>query len=53
MSRKANCWDNSMAESLFKTIKHEQLYRFKFKSYSQLYGSISDYIGWYNREKIH
>lgn len=29
MSRKGNCWDNAVAESFFKTIKHEWLYRFK------------------------
>ena len=45
MSRKGNCWDNAVAETFFKTIKYEWLYRFKFNSYSQLYDSISDYIG--------
>ena len=34
MSRKGNCWDNAVAESFFKTIKHEWLYSFKFTSYS-------------------
>lgn len=32
MSRNGNCWDNAIAESFFKTIKHEWLYRFKFTS---------------------
>lgn len=32
MSRKGNCWDNAVAESFFKTIKYEWLYRFKFNS---------------------
>ena len=27
MSRKGNCWDNAVAESFFKTIKYEWLYR--------------------------
>ena len=53
MSRKGNCWDNAVAESFFKTIKCEWLYRFKFNSYSQLYDSIDDYINWYNNERIH
>ena len=44
MSRKGNCWDNAVAESFFKTIKHEWLYRFNFKSFSQLYESVQDYI---------
>lgn len=53
MSRKGNCWDNAVAESFFKTIKHEWLYRFKFTSYTQLYQSIEDYIDWYNTERLH
>jgi len=53
MSRKGNCWDNAVAESFFKTIKHEWLYRFKFISYQQLYSSIEDYINWYNIERLH
>lgn len=53
MSRKGNCWDNAVAESFFKRIKYEWLYRFKFKSYNQLYGSIEDYICWYNIERLH
>ncbi|MDW5289164.1 IS3 family transposase [Formosa sp. PL04] len=53
MSRKGNCWDNAVAESFFKTIKYEWLYRFKFTSYNQLYSSIEDSILWYNNERLH
>ena len=53
MSRKGNCWDNAVAESFFKTIKHEWLYRFKFNSYNQLHSSIEGYITWYNTKRIH
>ena len=53
MSRKGNCWDNAVAESFFKTIKHEWLYRFRFNSFSQLYESIEDYINWYNTKRLH
>jgi len=53
MSRKGNCWDNAVAESFFKTIKYEWLYRFKFTSYNQLDKSIKDYIHWYNTERLH
>jgi transposase InsO family protein len=45
MSRKGNCWDNAVAESLFKTIKHECTNRYKFTSYNQLYQCLSEYIG--------
>ncbi len=53
MSRKANCWDNAVAESFFKTIKYEWLYRLKFTSYSQLSESLKDYINWYNNKRLH
>lgn len=53
MSRKGNCWDNAVAESFFKTIKCEWIYRFKYTSYEQLYSSIKVYICWYNTERIH
>ena len=53
MSRKGNCWDNAVAESFFKTIKHEWLHRFKFTSYWQLFNSIEDYINWYNTRRLH
>ena len=53
MSRKGNCWDNAVAESFFKTIKHEWLYRFKFTSFEQLSDSIEDYINWYNNKRLH
>ena len=53
MSRKGNCWDNAVAESFFKTIKHEWLNRFKYTSYQQLYTSIENYITWYNNERLH
>lgn len=53
MSRKGNCWDNAVAESFFKTIKHEWLYRFKFTSFKQLLEASEDYINWYNTKRIH
>jgi putative transposase len=53
MSRKGNCWDNAVAESFFKKIKHEWLYRFRFKSFEQLYSSIEEYIHWYNTKRVH
>lgn len=53
MSRKGNCWDNAVAESFFKTIKYEWLYRFKFDSCFQLYESIHSYITWYNTKRLH
>ena len=54
MSRKGNCWDNAVAESFFKTIKTESLYRYKFETMNQVYSTVFDYIdGWYNTMRIH
>ena len=53
MSRKGNCWDNAVAESFFKTIKHEWLNRYKLNNQKQLYYSIDKYIKWYNTKTIH
>ena len=54
MSRKGNCWDNAVAESFFKTIKSEELYRHEFENMGQVYSAVFDYIdGWYNTKRIH
>lgn len=53
MSRKGNCWDNAVAESFFKTIKHECLDRYKFHSFEQLYNCVTNYINWYNTQRLH
>ena len=54
MSRKGDCWDNAVAESFFKTIKVESLYRYKFETIEQVYSVVFDYInGWYNTRRIH
>jgi len=54
MSRKGNCWDNAVAESFFKTIKHEALNKTTFNDYNTLYKFIFRYIdGWYNTTRCH
>jgi putative transposase len=40
MSGKGNCWDNALAESFFKSIKHEWLYRFSFKNIFEAYYQV-------------
>ena len=50
MSRKGNCWDNSVAESFFKTLKVE----LDFKTIEQAKPAIFEYIEiWYNRKRLH
>ncbi len=53
MSRKANCWDNAVAESFFKTLKYEGVYRYKFSSFLQANFVIKRYIEWYNTKRLH
>tara|TARA_B110000014_G_C20063734_1_gene554172 strand:+ start:489 stop:1337 length:849 start_codon:yes stop_codon:yes gene_type:complete len=54
MSRKGNCWDNAVAESFFKTIKHERLNQYNFKSIQEVKRVVFEYIEyWYNRMRLH
>jgi len=53
MSRKGNCWDNAVAESLFKTIKYECTNRYVFNYYLDAYKIIDQYIKWYNCKRLH
>jgi transposase InsO family protein len=54
MSRKGNCWDNAVAESFFKSIKTESIYRSQLKSKLMTKMEIFWYIEiWYNRKRRH
>lgn len=54
MSRKGNCWDNAVAESLFKTLKTEFIYWYKQISKEQMRLKLFQYIEiWYNRKRRH
>ncbi len=54
MSRKGNCWDNSVAESFFKTLKTELVYHTHYYTKEQAKLSIFEYIEcWYNKKRRH
>lgn len=54
MSRKANCWDNSVAESFFKSFKTELIYGNLMLTSAQMETKIFQYIEtWYNRKRRH
>lgn len=54
MSAKGDCYDNAVAESFFKTIKTECIYRHEFLSAEHAERYVFDYIdGWYNTKRIH
>jgi len=54
MSRKGNCWDNAVAESFFKSLKVECLYRQRFETRAQAELAVFEYIEtWYNTQRLH
>lgn len=54
MSRKGNCWDNAVAESFFKTLKVERIYRRTYTTRNDAEMDVFQYIeGWYNTKRIH
>lgn len=54
MSRKGNCWDNAVAESFFKSLKVEWVYKHSYKLRTEAELSIFQWIEtWYNRRRIH
>jgi len=54
MSRRANCWDNAVAESFFGTLKNELIYRRPWQAREQVRGAIGEYIEiFYNRIRRH
>jgi len=54
MSRKGNCWDNAVAESFFKSIKVEWIYKQSYTDQKQATLSIFKWIeSWFNRRRRH
>jgi putative transposase len=54
MSRKGNCWDNAVAESFFKTLKAECIYRCRMETIAQAELAVFEYIEtWYNTQRRH
>ena len=52
MSRRGNPYDNAMAENFFPILKTECIYRVKLKTYEEARLLISQYIEFYNNERI-
>jgi putative transposase len=54
MSGKGNCYDNSVVETFFKTLKSEMVWRTVFQTRAEAKGAISRYIdGFYNPIRRH
>lgn len=52
MSRKGNCHDNAAMESFFGTLKSEFFHLNKFASVEQLQAGLTEYIHYYNNDRI-
>ncbi len=54
MSRKGNCWDNSVVERFFRSLKYEQTNDRLYETRAELRNDVFDYIEmFYNRERLH
>jgi putative transposase len=54
MSRKGNCWDNAVAESLFSSLKKERIKKHIYRTRELALIDVSDYIeSFYNRTRRH
>ena len=52
MSRKGNCYDNSVMENFFGHLKSELLYLQEFNSVEHFKAELIDYIDYYNNRRI-
>ena len=52
MSRKGNCYDNSVMENFFGHLKSELLYLQEFESMEHFKSELIDYIDYYNNRRI-
>lgn len=52
-SRKSTPYDNSVCESFFKSLKHEELYRTDYTSEKHLRKPLSEYVVFYNDKRPH
>ncbi len=53
MSRKGNCWDNSVVESFFATIKKDLIYRHSWPTARRVAIAIERYMAFYNGRRRH
>ena len=53
MSRKANCWDSAVTETLFGSLKVERLHGEKFITVRAAKDAVIRWILWYNQKRMH
>jgi transposase InsO family protein len=54
MSRKGNCWDNSVMERFFLNLKMERIWRRDYANHDEAIRDVTDYIvNFYNSRRQH
>lgn len=53
VGRTAVCWDNSVAEAFWSTLKRELVYRTRFATRAQARRAIFGWLAWYNQHRLH
>jgi putative transposase len=54
MSRKGNCWDNSVMERFFLNLKMERVWQNDYANHAEAMSDVADYIvGFYNSVRLH
>ena len=53
MSRKSDCWDNAVTETLFGSRKVERIHGVRFTTRRQAKDEVMDWITFYNYRRLH
>ena len=53
MSRKGDCWDNAVTETLFGSLKVERLHGMHFATRRQAKDEVIDWLQFYNHQRLH
>ena len=53
MSRKGDCWDNAVTETLFGSLKVERLHDMRLSTRRQARDEIMDWLTFYNGKRLH
>ncbi len=53
MSRKGNCWDNSVMEQFFGSLKRERTDHYIYDTRAEVEAHVIDYILFYNNNRLH
>lgn len=53
MSRKGDCWDNAVTETLFGSLKVERLHGMRFETRRLAKDEVMDWITFYNHRRLH